>query len=244
MGVMRGYGDDLAYIHNDAFSNYGKDATPELLRILKRNGIAGGRVVDLGCGSGRWARALNQSGYEVVGVDQSPAFIRLARKMAPKSIFVLGSLWRLKLPCCDAVTAIGECLNYRFDHKARKQEVVRLFARVYRALRPGGVFIFDLAGPARIPEDSPRRTSFQGKDWLILVEAAGDRRRNVLARRIISFRKTGTLYRRSEEIHRLHLYIPSEIVKVLRRAGFRVELFSAFGKFRLPPGITAFVARK
>ena len=61
MGAMRGYGDDLAYIHDAAFSDYGRNATPGLLRILKRNGVSRGRVVDLGCGSGRWARKLNQS---------------------------------------------------------------------------------------------------------------------------------------------------------------------------------------
>ncbi|MBZ5593428.1 MAG: methyltransferase domain-containing protein [Acidobacteriia bacterium] len=241
---MRGYGDDLAYIHDAAFSDYGRNATPGLLRILKRNGVSRGRVVDLGCGSGRWARKLNQSGYEVLGVDQSPAFIRLARTIAPQSRFMLASLLRVKVPACDAVTSIGECLNYCFDRKTGKRELARLFGRVYRALRPGGVFAFDVAGPARIPEDGPRRTWSQGEDWAILVQTAGDRSQKVLTRRIICFRKIGRCYRRSEEIHRLQLYKADELAEMLRHAGFEVEGLTAYGRFRLPAGIAAFLAKK
>jgi len=76
------------------------------------------------------------------------------------------------------------------------------------------------------------------------VETSGDKRRNILTRRIISFRKTGSRYRRSEEIHRLRLYPAAEIVEILNRTGFRVECLKGYGRFRLPVGITAFVARK
>src|SRR5579863_439018 len=198
------YGDDLAYIHDAAFSDYGRKAAPGLLRILRRLGIKGGLVIDLGCGSGRWARELNRNGYTVLGVDQSPAFIRLARKIAPQSTFVCASLFRVKLQRCDAVTSIGECFNYCFDRKSGKPELARLFARVYRALRPGGVFIFDVAEPSRAPAEQPRRTGSQGADWAVLVETSGGKRRNALTRRIISFRKTGSRYWRREEIHLLH----------------------------------------
>jgi SAM-dependent methyltransferase len=98
MCVMRGYGDDLAYIHDAAFSDYGRKAAPGLLRILRQSGINSGLVIDLGCGSGRWARELNRNGYEALGVDQSPAFIRLARKNAPQSRFTCMSLLRVELP--------------------------------------------------------------------------------------------------------------------------------------------------
>ena len=221
-----------------------KKAAPGLLRILRRSGINGGLVIDLGCGSGRWARELNRNGYAALGVDQSPAFIRLARTVAPRSRFVCALLLRVKLPECDAVTSIGECFNYGFDRKSGKRELARLFARVYAALRPGGVFLFDVAEPSRIHEGQPRRTGSQGADWAVLVETSGDKQRNVLTRRIISFRKIGSRYRRAEEIHRLCLYQATEIVAMLNRAGFHVERLNSYGRFRLPVWITAFVARK
>lgn len=149
---MPSYGEDLASIHDTGHSDYALGAAPGLLRILRRSGFTGGLVMDLGCGSGRWARELNRSGYEVLGGDRSPAFVRMARKIAPDSRFVAGSLWKVELPACRAVTSIGECLNY-----APESAPERLLARVYRALRPGGVFVFDVAGPSRIPAAGPHR---------------------------------------------------------------------------------------
>lgn len=43
----------------------------------------GARVLDVGCGPGRHARALAERGVEVVGVDIAQAFIDLARADAP-----------------------------------------------------------------------------------------------------------------------------------------------------------------
>src|SRR5277367_5975285 len=111
---MPGYGPDLAYIHDAGFTDYARNAAPGLLGMLRRNKVTGGLVVDLGCGSGRWARRLNDEGYRVLGVDQSSAMIRMARRFARQSKFKVASLLDVRLPACDAVTSIGECLNYAF----------------------------------------------------------------------------------------------------------------------------------
>jgi hypothetical protein len=76
------------------------------------------------------------------------------------------------------------------------------------------------------------------------VETSGDKRRNLLTRRIISFRKTGSRYRRREKIHRLRLYGTAEILAMLSRTGFHVTCLKGYGRFRLPAGIAAFLARK
>ena len=43
---------------------------------------AGMRVLDVGCGPGRHSLALARRGIEIVGVDHSPDFVRLARDVA------------------------------------------------------------------------------------------------------------------------------------------------------------------
>jgi SAM-dependent methyltransferase len=208
-----------------------------VLKILRESGVRRGLVVDLGCGSGRWARELDTCGYEVVGIDRSRAFLDLARRIAPRARLVQGSLWTARIPACDAVTCLGECLNY----ESRAIDLRRLFARVFAALRPGGVFVFDAAGPERMPR-KPERMWTEGRGWAVLVEKASERGR--LVRRIVTYRRAGGAYRRGEESHIVRLYRPSELLRKLDSVGFEARQVKSFGRFRLPVGVAGFVALK
>jgi SAM-dependent methyltransferase len=200
-------------------------------------------VVDAGCGSGVWARDLTAAGYEVLGIDISPAMIRLARRHAPAAQFRVGSLLSASLPSCDAVTSIGECVNYAFDRRSGRPALARFFRRVFETLRPGGVLIFDVVEPGLAP-GAPQRKFVEGPDWAILLEVREDARRRLLTRRITSFRKIGNVYRRSQEIHRLHLYPRADLLAELTRAGFEARVLEGYGRFRFTPAHAAFVARK
>ena len=81
------YTDDLAYIHDVGFGEFALKSAPGLLNILRQRKIFAGLVVDLGCGSGLWARELTQAGYDVLGIEQSAAMIEIARKKTPKARF-------------------------------------------------------------------------------------------------------------------------------------------------------------
>jgi SAM-dependent methyltransferase len=202
-----------------------------------------GLVVDLGCGSGILAQALLVAGYDVLGVDVSQAMIRLARRQAPKAKFVAQSLRTVRLPACVAVTAIGECLNYRSDEDP-KADPNDVFRRIFLALRPGGVFVFDIAEPALADEGNGTPTMVEGKDWMVVSEKRGDPSRNRITRRIIAYRRIGKLYRRSEEIHHLQLFQRTEILEGLRASGFRARAIAAYGRQHLLPGRVGFVAIK
>lgn len=235
---MLGYQRDLAYIHDAGFGDYARESAPGLVAILRQAGIRTGLVVDLGSGSGISAAELIHRGYDVFGIDSSSSMIELARKQAPAARFVNASFLMAKFPACDAVTAIGEVFNYTFDRRTGQRELAQLFRRVYDALRPGGVFIFDIAEPGR----ALRRAHAEGKDWAILFAAEASR--DLLIRRMTTFRKVGKLYRRSEETHRLRLYRSSDIAAELRAAGFAVRRLRAYGRMPLPSGNAAFVATK
>ncbi len=239
---MDAYNTDLAYIHDAGFGDFAKSAAPWLLEMLRANGIDKGLVVDLGCGSGIWARELSRAGYEVLGIDISPAMIEIARKRVPLGNFQTGSLLRAKLPRCEAVTALGECFNYLFDETNSIARLRRVFDRVYSALKPGGLFVFDIAEPGR--GKGPRQKHRQGRDWAVLVEVDEDARTNRLTRRITTFRKRAESYVRDEEVHVLQLYTRSEVATELRRAGFRVRTLRGYGEQAMIDGCVGFMARR
>src|SRR5262245_40576734 len=109
------YGADLAFIHDTGYGEFARSAAPWLLKTLRDRGLTDGLVVDIGCGSGIWARELSAAGYDVLGIDQSAAMLAIARERVPRGQFRQGSFVSADLPPCVAVTAMGEILNYLFD---------------------------------------------------------------------------------------------------------------------------------
>jgi SAM-dependent methyltransferase len=242
--MLKAYPRDLAYIHDAGHGDFARRSAPGLLEILRSNGVMKGLVIDLGCGSGIWARELIHAGYEVLGVDISAAMIQLARRKAPQATFIHASFFDAKFPACEAVTSIGECFNYLFDQRNSMRALAQLLSRIYRALRPGGVLVFDILEPGQVREPSPVLTCREGKDWAVLVKKEEDPKRNLLTRHITSFRKVGALYRRSEELHRVRLYRSQEIISMLRRVGFKVRWLRGYGELRFTRAHVGFFARK
>jgi SAM-dependent methyltransferase len=235
------YGDDLAYVHDVGFSGFANAAAPGVLKMLAGAGIQDGVVVDLGCGTGHWARHLTDAGYQVIGIDASAAAVAIARERAPAAVFHVGSLWDASIPRCRAVTALGEAVCYRAAG-GRRQHLRTLFRRIFKALEPGGLLIFDVAEVGLARHRPP--AGFEGDDWACLVRFDYDERAHRLTRQITTFRRLGDLYRRSHERHVVQLYNAAEVTRWPREAGFRVRTVRRFGSYPLPPKRVGFVARK
>ena len=238
--MTRWYGEDLAYIHDAGHADFALRSAPGILEILARSGD--GLVVDLGCGSGQWARELVDAGYRVLGIDISEAMIELSRMRVPETEFRVGSLFDADIPPCGAVTAIGEVLNYLFDEEAGGLRP--LFGRVFEALTPGGVFVFDVLSPGQVPSGATARGFREGDDWAVISEREEDAGRGMMTRRIVSFRKVGEYYRRDDEVHHVRLYDPSELSAELDEVGFRVRIMRAYGENPLGENHVAFEACK
>ena len=236
------YQSDLAYIHDTGFSGFARSSAPGLLSLLRQNGITEGVIVDLGCGSGIWAKELADAGYQVIGVDISPAMIELARQSVPEARFHIGSFVRFRVPSCRTVTALGEVFNYLFDPKNSLRTLRQVCKGVFDALTRKGLLVFDVAEPGRCKGLTQR--FLEGEDWTCLVELRQDVAKQQLTRRIVSFRKVGDSYRRHEETHTQQLYSGTKIAEMLRDIGFRVRQVRSFGTYSLAPGVAGFVARK
>jgi SAM-dependent methyltransferase len=238
------YGRDVAHVHDTGHGDHARDAAPDLLRRLRDAGLHGGLVVDLGCGSGIWARALLDAGFEVLGVDLSADLLAIARERAPEARFVEASALDIELPPCAAVTAMSEVVNYAADPRLGRRTLAGLMARVHDALRPGGLLLFDALAPGFEPP--ARRMWREGEDWVVLSELADGEEPRTRTRRVIVFRRSdGGLWERSDERHPLVLHDAGEVVSDLRRAGFaEVEALDAWGDLRLRPGHVAFAARR
>jgi SAM-dependent methyltransferase len=238
------YRDDLAYIHDAGFGRFACGAASVLLDDLRGRGVDRGLVIDLGCGSGILAEQVSATGFDVLGIDISPALVALARQRAPRAVFREGSLLEADLPPCVAIAAVGEGFNYLFDENHSVDAVRRTLSRAFDALAADGVLLFDVAEPRQVPEPGPYKGHAEGDDWAVLVTIQGDRRQQLLVRQITSFRKFGDSYRRDHEEHLLRLFPRALVVSWLEEIGFRVQILEAYGSVQLGVGRAGFLAHK
>ena len=99
------------------------------------------RVLDLGCGTGLMAAALTAYGYQVTGVDSSPAMLARARRLlGPEAVLIQRAMPDLGVDgVFDAVISTFDALNY-----LPTPELGATVAAVARLLRPEGWLVFDL----------------------------------------------------------------------------------------------------
>jgi SAM-dependent methyltransferase len=238
------YAADLAAAHHDRFGSLAHDAAAHLLTYLRRHGVRGGRVMDLGCGSGLLLAQLATAGYAVSGVDVSADMVALARRSVPGADLRVGSIHDAPLPAgCVAVTATGEVVNYAADGRAGIDALRRLAARTYAALVDGGAFLFDALGSAS-PGAVVHR--FHRTDrWCLGAEITESADGTQLSRQITVFTADGDgCWRRTDEIHRLRLLGRQDVHAVLADAGFDVEISDGYHTAGGRPGWYVVQARK
>ena len=110
---------------------------------LARHGVApGARLLDAGCGTGRYAAELARHGFRVTGVDSSLELLAVARRRPDASAVTLvaADLATLPIrPCYQAILCRG-VLN-DVVHDTGRRAVFLSFAR---ALTSGGVLVLDV----------------------------------------------------------------------------------------------------
>lgn len=124
-----------------------------LHRLLQKERQGVETVLDLGCGTGTITCLLAAYGYRVTGVDLSEEMLteaaRKAEALPPerRPLLVRQSMPRLRLlEPADAAVSTLDALNYLTNEKAM-EETLR---RVFRWLRPGGLFVFDVNTPYKL----------------------------------------------------------------------------------------------
>lgn len=202
---------------------------------------AEGPVVELGVGDGRIAVEAARRGRSVVGVDLSPAMLRLCRERASAA----GVLDRLTLLQADfrnfvlAEPAALIALPYHsLGHLTTLDQKRAALRQVHAQLRPGGRFVFDdffitpgLLDRMRQVQLRAEYVSPDGHDTLLWVTSLVDDVAQTI--RVVTWEDClgaeGDVTRRRYRRLSLSWITPDQAARLLAETGFTVE--ACYGRF-------------
>ena len=197
-------------------------------QILRREGVTPRTVADLACGTGSATRILAEMGYRVTAVDLSESMLTEAMDkcsdLENMPRFVHQALQELWLPRgVDLAVCYLDSLDYILD----PQDCAEAIRRVYRALNPGGIFVFDVNTPEKLRNMDGQVFLDEDDDVYCIWRGEFDRETNICTYGMDLFQRRGEVWLRSQEEHREYAYSAGQLRTYLKQAGFtHIEIYA------------------
>ena len=197
-------------------------------QILAREGLHPRTCVDLACGTGSVTEILARKGYEVTGVDMSEEMLTVAASkvmdLERLPMFSCQRLEQLRLPrAVDMAVCALDSLDYILD-PADCAEAIR---RAYKALNPGGIFIFDVNTPEKLRAVGGQVFLDEDDDVYCVWRGEFDEKTNICSYGMDLFQRQGAVWHRSFEEHQEYAYSQAQLTGFLKAAGFtHIEVYA------------------
>lgn len=185
-------------------------------------------LLDLGCGTGEHLELFKKEGFRCTGIDSSSEMIKIAKQRNGVGIrYAVGDMLEIDYyQSFDIVT----CLFGSFNYILSNRDADTVFYNTYRALKPGGVAVFEIwnAYPLHMIEEKPmshvsttyyKENKIERERGFSLVEKRPRTIVDVFYR--YALHSSGKL-RYIEDKHQMRAYYQKEIERIIRDGGFRI----------------------
>ncbi len=227
----------FAQVYDTFMDNVPYEEWGEYLKgILKDYDIEDGVIADLGCGTGSMTELLAQSGYEMIGIDNSEDMLSIATEKAKRSgldiLYLLQDMCEIELySSVNAFVSICDSVNYITE----PENLVRMFCNLAPYLEEGGVIIFDfntehkyrdVIGDTTIAENR-EDCSFiwdnyyyeEENNYYYEEEKINEYELSLFIREEQDF----SLYRKFEETHYQKAYTLADMKHIISESGLKLE---------------------
>lgn len=189
--------------------------------ILEKEGLRPRSAVDLACGTGSVTAILARRGIRVTGVDLSEDMLTVAfqktQDISPRPNYICQNLKDFQLPRGVDLAVCGlDSLDYVTDPKECQQAI----EKIYRALNPGGIFIFDVNTPEKLRAMDGQIFLDEDEDVYCVWRGEFDSQTNICSYGMDLFQREGKIWKRSFEEHREYAYTREQLTNYLKAAGF------------------------
>lgn len=183
------------------------------------------KVLDLACGFGRHALELARRGYDVTGVDITPAYIEYAEKQAQAENL------KARFICCDIrdVSFEGQfdiVLNMAdgaIGYLENEEENLKIFRGISSALKPGGKHFMDIMNGSYAESHFPCKLWDAGEKCLTLSNFEWNAEKKTLIYAQVDYPYGEAVYKPDmQEGNPIRLYTLEEIKAILEELNMSV----------------------
>lgn len=232
-----------------------EDWADYLSGLFAKEGIRDGLLLDLGCGTGKLTRLMQQKGYDMIGVDNAWEMLQIAREMEVDSPTSKTSILYLEQDMREfelygtvrAIYSACDSINYLLQ----EEELLQVFRLVNNYLDPKGLFVFDCNTPFKYEVLLGEQTFAENrKEGSFIWENYYDEQSRINQYDLTLFiprDDAGGLFEKYEETHFQRNYSRETIERLLKEAGLVLEaVYDAytFQKPRKDSERLLFVARE
>ena len=205
-------------------------------QVLDIENVKPHTAVDLACGTGSVALILARMGYSVTAVDMSEEMLTVAAQKAQETglpvQFACQKLQSLRLP---RGVDMAVCALDGLDYILSPSDCQKAIRRVYKALNPGGIFIFDVNTPEKLRAMDGQVFLDEDDDVYCVWRGEFDSETNICSYGMDLFQRSGNVWHRSFEEHREYAYCAEQLKSYLKAAGFtHIRIYA--DQTLLPPG--------
>lgn len=203
------FGDEYLRLYPHRDENDAAEAIDLIAERVKGRPV--NAVLDLACGAGRHARLLCDRWW-TVGLDLSPALLKVARRESPEAPYVRADMRELPFApeSFDLAVNLFTSFGY-FDDDREHAQVLRC---VGSATKRGGTFVLDFLNPEEV------RFNLVERDERIVGGAKVEQFRRISADR--KYVEKTIRVRGREYLERVRLFSVGELEEMLIAGGFEV----------------------
>lgn len=136
---------NFAAVYDALMDNIPYDTWVDYLHsLLMEYGISSGILAELGCGTGNITERMSAFGYDMIGIDNSPAMLDIANEKREQNhssaLYLCQDMREFELyGTVAAIISLCDSVNYITE----PDELTHVFSLVNNYLDPDGLFIFD-----------------------------------------------------------------------------------------------------
>ncbi len=206
-----------------------EDWTDYIDGIIQYHHPFGNRVLELACGTGTMALAMEKrDDYDITATDVSAEMIRMARQKGKRRkshiTWMVQDMCRLNVDkVFDIIYMVFDSLNYLHT----KEQIFSVLRGVSDHLADDGIFIFDFTTPNYSPKIAPLLDGEHNahRNYLYTRSSTYDRKNGIHTNHFVVEKKdpvSGRSIDRFEEIHKQRIWSFQEIKIMIMQSNLRI----------------------